>query len=72
MGLFSFIIGLSDAISESEKDKKSKKLEREMEWNRLDEFEKKEVRKGNYEVHNFEDSSGVELDEDDYYFEDRR
>ena len=43
-----------------------------MEWNNFDEHEKEEVRKGNYDVHNFEDSEDIELDEDDYYSEDNR
>ncbi len=67
MGLFRFIIGLSEAISESEKNTRNKKLEQEMDWNHLDEYERNEVRKGNYDVSNFEDSEDIELDEDDYY-----
>ena len=43
-----------------------------MEWNNLDDYEKEEVRKGNYDVYNFEDSNDVDLDDDDYYSEDRR
>lgn len=67
MGLFRFIIGLSEALSESEKNTRNKKLDQEMDWNRLDEYERNEVRKGNYDVRNFEDSEDIELDEDDYY-----
>ena len=72
MGLFSFILGVSEGIEEYEKGEKKKKLEQEMDWHNLDEHEKEEVRKGNYDVYNFEDSSDAELDEDDYYNEDRR
>ena len=72
MGLFSFLLGLSDAIEDSNKEVKNKRLEQEMEWNNLDDYEKEEVRKGNYDVYNFEDSNDVDLDDDDYYSEDRR
>lgn len=72
MGLFSFLLGLSEAIEDNDKEVKNKRLEQEMEWNNLDDYEKEEVRKGNYDVYNFEDSNDVDLDEDDYYSEDRR
>ena len=72
MGLFSFLLGLSEAIEDSNKEVKNKQLEQEMEWNNLDDYEKEEVRKGNYDVYNFEDSNDVDLDDDDYYSEDRR
>lgn len=72
MGLFSFLLGLSDAIDDNDKEVKNKRLEQEMEWNNLDDYEKEEVRKENYDVYNFEDSNDVDLDEDDYYSEDRR
>ena len=72
MGLFSFLLGLSDAIDDNDKEVKNKRLEQEMEWNNLDDYEKEEVRKGNYDVYNFEDSNDVDLDDDDYYSEDRR
>ena len=72
MGLFSFLLGLSDALEDSDKEVKNKQLEQEMEWNNLDDYEKEEVRKGNYDVYNFEDSNDVDLDDDDYYSEDRR
>ena len=68
MGLFSIIVGLLNSNDEE----KNNKLEQEMEWNNLDEYEKEEVRKGNYDVYNFEDSSDIDLDEDDYYSEDSR
>lgn len=72
MGLLKFILGLSEIMDENEKDKKKQKLEQEMEWNHLDNYEKEEVRKGNYDVYNFEDSIDENLDEDDYYSEDRK
>ena len=72
MGLLKFILGLSEIMDENEKEKKKQKLEQEMEWNRLDDYEKEEVRKGNYDVYNFEDSIDENLDEDDYYSEDRK
>ena len=38
-----------------------------MDYYGLEEHEREEVRNGNYEPYNFEDSEGVELDDDDYY-----
>ena len=70
MGLFSILLGMTD--DNEKKNKLDLKIEQEMEWNNFDEYEKEEVRKGNYDVYNFEDSNDVELDEDDYYSEDRR
>ncbi len=64
MGFFN-IFSFND---DDNKNKKNERLEKEIEWNNLDEYEKEEVRKGNYDVHNFEDSDGVDLDEDDYYY----
>ncbi len=72
MGLFSFLFNLNNALEDSEKEERNKRIEQEMEWNNFDEHEKEEVRKGNYDVHNFEDSEDIELDEDDYYSEDNR
>lgn len=72
MGLFNFLFGLSEIMEDNDKKSKNNRLEKEMEWNNLDDYEKEEVRKGNYDVYNFEDSSDVDLDEDDYYSEDRR
>ncbi len=67
MGLFSFILGMTESADKYSKDEKKKKLEQEMDWNNLDDYEKEEVRKGNYDVYNFEDSEDAYLDEDDYY-----
>lgn len=72
MGLFSFLVGLSNAMEDNDKNESKKRLEQEMNWNHLDEYEKEEVRKGNYDVYNFEDSTDIDLDEDDYYSEDRK
>ena len=72
MGLFNFLFGLSEIMEDNDKKSKNNRLEKEMELNNLDDYEKEEVRKGNYDVYNFEDSSDVDLDEDDYYSEDRR
>ena len=72
MGLFNFLLGLSEMANETEKETKRKKLEQEMEWNNFDDYEKEEVRKGNYDIYNFEDSRDVDLDEDDYYSDSRR
>ena len=54
-------------LTGSENDKKSK-LEKEMDYNGLEDWQKYLVRKGDYEPHNFEESG--DLDEDDYYYED--
>lgn len=68
MGLFNFLLGLDETRNEEEK--KEKRLEKEMDWHNLDDYEKEEVRNGNYDVYNFEDSLDEDLDEDDYYSED--
>ena len=67
MGLFSFWLGLDETRNE---EKKEKRLEQEMDWHNLDDYEKEEVRNGNYDVYNFEDSLYEDLDEEDYYSED--
>lgn len=71
MGLFKFLLALNTAVNENAKEEKMKRLEKEMEWNHFDDYEKEEVLKGHYDIHNFEDSEGVNLDEDDYYKDDR-
>ncbi len=70
MGLISILLGLDKALRDNEKEEKQKRLEKEMNWHHLDDYEKEEVRKGNYDVYNFEDSLNENLDEDDYYSED--
>ena len=37
MGLFSFILGMTESADKYAKDEKKKKLEQEMDWNNLDE-----------------------------------
>ena len=54
-------------LTDSENNKKSK-LEKEMNYNGLEDWQKDLVRKGDYEPHNFEENG--KLDEDDYYYED--
>lgn len=54
-------------ITGSSNDTKSK-LEKEMDYNGLEDWQKDLVRKGDYEPHNFEEMG--DLDEDDYYYED--
>ena len=70
MGLISILLGLDKALKDNEKEEKQKRLEKEMNWHHFDDYEKEEVRKGNYDVYNFEDSLDEDLDEDDYYSED--
>ena len=70
--LISFILGLSEVINGNEKTNKNERLEKEMKWNNFDDYEKEEVRNGNYDVYNFEDPRDAELDEDDYYYDDRK
>lgn len=65
MGLFNILGGLLNGNDDD--NQKDKRLEQEMEWNYFDDYEKDEVRKGNYDIYNFEDSEGEDLDEDDYY-----
>jgi len=54
-------------IGTENNDKKSK-LEKEMNYNGLEDWQKDLVRKGDYEPHNFEETGN--LDEDDYYYDD--
>jgi len=54
-------------LTDSENNKKSE-LEKEMDYNSLEDWQKDLVRKGDYEPHNFEESG--DLDEDDYYYDD--
>ena len=65
MGLFNILVGLLNGNDDD--NQKDKRLEQEMEWNYFDDYEKDEVRKGNYDIYNFEDSEDEDLDEDDYY-----
>jgi hypothetical protein len=58
MGFFDFL--------DSDEEKRKKELEDEMDLFGLEDWEKEEVRKGNYSPENFEEE---DLEEDDYYFD---
>ena len=68
---FCIIIGAFSGSSSTNNniplDKKKKELEKEMTRNGLEEWQKKLVRKGDFEPFNFEEE---DLDEDDYYHDD--
>lgn len=71
MGLFSFILNLSDELSNEKKKNEREKLENKMDYHGLNEHEKELVRKGDYDPWNFEyPENDEELDEDDFYSED--
>lgn len=71
MGLFRFLLELSDAIDMSEKKSKQDRLEKEMDYNYLNDYEKELVRKGDYDPTNFEyPENDEELGEDDFYSDD--
>lgn len=60
-------MGIFDNFFDEDKDKKRKEeQEKEMDILGLDEWEKDEVRNGNYDPDCFEDD---ELEDDDYYFD---
>lgn len=65
-------MGLFEIFFDDEKNEKKKKniedLEKEMDLYDLDEWEKEEVREGNYEPEDFNDD---DLTEDDYYYEEQ-
>lgn len=68
LAIFGAIVGGFDSNS---KDKVNEKLEKEMDYNYLDEHEKELVRKGDYDPTNFEyPENEEELGEDDYYSDD--
>ena len=54
-------------MQEDDKKRKQQELEKEMENQGLEDWQKEEVKKGNYDPWNFEEE---DLEEDDYYFED--
>ena len=58
-GLFSF-------MNEQEKKNNSEYTDEELDTYGLEDWQKEEVKKGNYDPWNFEE----ELEEDDYYYED--
>ncbi len=59
MGLFDFL--------DSDNEKRKKEMEDEMDLLGLEDWEKEEVRNGNYSPESFEEE---DLEEDDYYYED--
>lgn len=52
--------------NDKDEDKKKKELEKEMNDLGLDEWEKQEIRNGNYDLESFEDE---DLEDDDYYYD---
>lgn len=63
---------LWNLISSSNNNKNNKdELEKEMDLYGLEEVEREFVRRGDYEPYNFEDDEETQLDEDDYYYEDK-
>ena len=68
LAILGAIVGGLDSNS---KDKVNEKLEKEMDYNYLNEHEKELVRKGDYDPTNFEyPENGEKLGEDDYYSDD--
>jgi hypothetical protein len=67
MGIFSTLLSLSEEADKAKKKKDKSKLEREMSARDLEEWQKELVRKGDYDVYNFEED---DLEEDDYYYDD--
>lgn len=59
-GLFSFLI-------EQDEERRKKELEKEMDTFGLEDWQKEEVKKGNYDSWNFDEE---DPGEDDYYFGD--
>lgn len=66
--IWEIIKGIADATEEENNDNKNEKLEQEMDSYGLEEWQKDEVRKGNYDPWSFEEDG--ELEEEDYYYED--
>ena len=62
-GLFSFL----NEMQEDDKKRKQQELEKEMENQGLEDWQKELVRNGEYEPTSFEEE---DLEEDDYYYED--
>ena len=63
-------IFIADALDKhfNKDDEYDEELEKEMDMYALTDWQKEEVRKGNYDPWNFEEDG--ELEEDDYYYED--
>lgn len=67
----SALLAILSSLGESKKNKKNEKLEKEMDYNYLNDYEKELVRKGDYDPTNFEyPENEEELDEDDFYSDD--
>ncbi len=67
MGLLSFLFGLTE--EPDKKKKRNSKLEKEMDAYDLEEWQKNLVRKGEFDVTNFDDDED-DLEEEDYYNDD--
>ena len=62
------LLGIVSGINESNEKRANDKLEKEMDYNYLNDYEKELVRKGDYDPTNFEYPENEEpLDEDDFY-----
>ncbi len=68
MGIFKGIIGMFSGASEYLDNNEKRKVQDEIDAYGLNDFEKKEVEKGNYGPYNFDEDDRE--DEDDYYHED--
>ena len=68
MGLFKGIIGMFSGAAEYLDNKEKRKEQDEIDAYGLNDFEKEEVKKGNYGPYNFDEDDRE--DEDDYYHED--
>ena len=65
------LLGIVSGINESNDKRAKDKLEKEMDYNYLNDYEKELVRKGDYDPTNFEYPENEEpLDEDDFYSDD--
>ena len=63
MGLLNFL----EKLNEDDKKKKQEELEKEMDALDLEEWEKDEIRQGNYDVTSFEYDNEEDFEDDDYY-----
>ena len=68
MGLFSFLFGVIDGMEEHIDNEEKKIRDDELNFSELEDWQKEEVKKGNYDTFNFEEDDSS--DEDDYYHED--
>ena len=65
MGFFNFL----DNIKTDEEKRKKEELEKKMKNLNLEEWEKDEIRKDNYDITSFEDDNENDVEDDDYYEE---